>query len=568
MTYRSLRTHAFVVPLFCAGSALAVLTASVTVGCSDDDGASCTECGEAGANGSGGGSQSGSGGTQSGTGGDGGQSGTGGQSNPVDPPPEECTPTIELVDTSTPDHVVGTGTPESCTSAALVAAAEQGGIVTFDCGEAPHTIVLEAGIELPTNVDTVVDGGGKIELDGAGAHRHFTFDSPGWQTNENSFTLQRIVLRNGQAPLGEYFPPVQGNPECAYGYKEGSGGAIYMRDGVLNVVDSEFYDNRAAMVGPDVGGGAVYAQGVSGVTISGSVFKGNRASNGGAVGMLFSNPIIENSLFEDNTAEGVGMNTAGHAGCPDFGHEEQGGAGGLAGAVYFDGMNFDGFVYTICGSVFRNNRANELAGALFRTPNTAVRDMLIDRSLFDGNTAQGGGVSFIKQNDLIVRDSTFMHNRAGLLVDGNAAEGSFNGGLWLNESTLDLQNSTFVDNLPSGLNIDGTSSVRNATFDASDIGGDGPLSIDNSLLVESECGDAASSGSGNVAWPDDGGCGTSPTIADPELGDPANNGGATPTCLPGNAAAVTGAGTSCPAFDQRGEARDTASCAAGAVEPD
>jgi hypothetical protein len=555
-----------------------LLTAVLASGCSsdgDDDGM-CTECGEAGASGTG--AQNGSGGTASGgtsNAGDGGQGGengsagqgtgsasSGGQSNPIDPPADECEVTIQLADTSSPDHVVGTGSPESCTSQALALAAEQGGIVTFDCGPATHTIVLERCIELPTDVDTVVDGGGKIEIDGNGEYRHFTFDSPGWQTNETSFTLQRVVLRNGLAPLGEYFPPVEGNPECAYGYKEGSGGAIYMRDGVLNIIDSQFYDNRAAMIGPDVGGGAVYAQGVFGVNISGSVFRGNRAANGGAVGMLFANPTILNSIFEDNTAEGFGMNTAGHTGCPEFGHEEQGGAGGLAGAVYFDGMNFDDFVYTICGSVFRNNRANELAGALFRTPNSAVRDMLIDRSVFDGNTAQAGAVSFIKQNDLIVRGSTFMNNRAGVLVDGTEESGPF-GGLWLNESTLQLENSTFADNLPSGLNVEGTGSVRNTTFFGSDIGGG--LSIDNSLLVNTECDDAAT-GANNVAWPNDGGCGTSPAIADPTLGAPADNGGPTPTSLPGNVAAVSGVGTECPAFDQRGEPRDTASCAAGAVE--
>jgi hypothetical protein len=533
-------------------------------GCSDDstDGA-CTSCGPSNGTGGSAGSDSGSGGDTSsaGTSGTGGSDGSGGSSEPGEPPAEACEPTLELVDTTAPDHVVGTGTKESCTSQALVEAAEQGGIVTFDCGAEPHTIVLEEGIDVPTDRDTVIDGGGKIELDGDGKYRHFTFDSPGWQTNENKLVLERIVLRNGLAPLGEYFPPVDGEPDCAYGYKEGSGGAVYMRDGVLQVIDSEFYDNQAALIGPDVGGGAIYAQGVSGVTISGSVFKGNRASNGGAVGMLFANPLIENSLFEDNTAEGVGQNTAGHDQCPEFGHAGQGGAGGLAGAVYFDGMNADGFVYTICGSVFRNNRANELAGALFRTPNVSVREMLIDRSLFDGNTALVGGVSFIKQNDLTVRASSFLHNRAGLLVDGTDVGGPI-GGLWVNEGTVDLENSTFYDNLPTGLIIEGTGTVKNATFFESDV--NGSVDFDNSLFVDSECSDLGA-GTGNVAFPDDGGCVSGATIEDPQLAAPADNGGPTPTCLP-NASVVSGKGSSCPADDQRGEAREPASCAAGAVE--
>ncbi len=552
-------------PVACTAASLAALLALAFAGCSDDSSYdACTSCGPSNATGGSAGADSGSGGDTSsaGSSGTGGSDGIGGSSDPGDPPAEACEPTLELVDTTTPDHVVGTGTKESCTSQALVEAATQGGIVTFDCGAEPHTIVLEEGIHVPTDKDTVIDGGGTIELDGDGKYRHFTFNSPGWQTNQNKLVIERIVLRNGLAPLGEYFPPVDNEPDCAYGYKEGSGGAVYMRDGVLQVIDSEFYDNQAALIGPDVGGGAIYAQGVSGVTISGSVFKGNRASNGGAVGMLFANPLIENSLFEDNTAEGVGQNTAGHGQCPEFGHAGQGGAGGLAGAVYFDGMNADDFVYTICGSIFRNNRANELAGALFRTPNVSVREMLIDRSLFDGNTALVGGVSFIKQNDLTVRASSFLHNRAGLLVDGTNVGGPI-GGLWVNEGTVDLENSTFFDNLPTGLIIEGTGTVKNATFFESDV--NGSVDFDNSLFVDTECSDLGA-GTGNVAFPDDGGCVSGATIDDPELVAPADNGGPTPTCLP-SASVVSGKGSSCPAEDQRGETRDAASCAAGAVEP-
>jgi len=42
---------------------------------------------------------------------------------------------------------------------------------------------------------------------------------------------------------------------------------------------------------------------------------------------------------------------------------------------------------------------------------------LANRS-FDANTARGGGVSFIKQNDVTVAGSLFMNNRSGVLVDG------------------------------------------------------------------------------------------------------------------------------------------------------
>ena len=278
---------------------------------------------------------------------------------------------------------------------AFKAAAEAGGIITFNCGPDPVTIDITETIELPVDRDTIIDGNDLVTLDAGLLTRHFHFYHPDWMNNPNKVVLQRLTLVNGKAPAGEYFPQDPENPECAYGYKEGSGGVIYMRNGVLHVIDSDFYDNEAALIGPDVGGGAIYVVGVPEIIITGSRFVGNRGANGGAVGMLFAgDPQIYNSIFEDNTGEGVGMNYVA-AGCPLFNHDEQGGAGGNSGAVYFDGLNDADEVYTICGSVFRNNHCNELGGALFRTPNAGVRDLEIDRCLFDGNTGRMGGVSFI-----------------------------------------------------------------------------------------------------------------------------------------------------------------------------
>jgi hypothetical protein len=253
------------------------------------------------------------------------------------------------------------------------------------------------------------------------------------------------------------------------------------------------------------------------------------------------------------------------AGCPNFNHDEQGGAGGLAGAVYFDGMNDDGFVYTICGSVFRNNRANELAGALFRTPNLAVRQMLIDRSLFDGNTARTGGVSFIKQNDLTVRDTLFVGNRGGVNVTGASVQGG-SGGLWVNDSGLDLANSTFSDNSPGGLTVElyggATATVRNATFANS--GSDSDIRADNSVFIGVSC--ATSQGSHNVQWPQSGTCPGDTLHQDAKLGALADNGGPTRSMMPASDSPVLGIGEECPATDQRGEPRTASGCDAGAVE--
>ncbi len=74
---------------------------------------------------------------------------------------------------------VGTGTPASCTEAALDAALAGGGLVTFDCGPDPVTITVTS--EKATTADTSIDGGGRITLSGRGAVR--VFSQPTEQTS-------------------------------------------------------------------------------------------------------------------------------------------------------------------------------------------------------------------------------------------------------------------------------------------------------------------------------------------------------------------------------------------------
>ena len=75
--------------------------------------------------------------------------------------------------TTQPDHVIGNGTPASCTSAAVVAAVARGGIITFNCGPDPLTITMTATAKVFNNTGPkiVLDGGGKVTLSGAGARR-------------------------------------------------------------------------------------------------------------------------------------------------------------------------------------------------------------------------------------------------------------------------------------------------------------------------------------------------------------------------------------------------------------
>src|SRR5437016_5149624 len=61
--------------------------------------------------------------------------------------------------------VVGTGSPASCTNAALTAALVTGGSVTFNCGPSPITITVASSGTIAAN--TSIDGGNLITLSGS-----------------------------------------------------------------------------------------------------------------------------------------------------------------------------------------------------------------------------------------------------------------------------------------------------------------------------------------------------------------------------------------------------------------
>ena len=102
------------------------------------------------------------------------------QWNPPGPPPGNpdghCLIPAEAgeEDTSNPNQVIGNGTPQSCTSEAVVAAVAQGGIITFNCGPAPVFIVLKQTARVFNNTGPriVIDGGGKVTLSGDGVRRY------------------------------------------------------------------------------------------------------------------------------------------------------------------------------------------------------------------------------------------------------------------------------------------------------------------------------------------------------------------------------------------------------------
>lgn len=314
---------------------------------------------------------------------------TGPPTDPRDGPPAgnpdghcEIPAEAQLADTSSPDHVVGTGTPASCTSDAFVDAVAEGGVITFDCGPDPVTITLDrtAKIFNDTGPEIVIDGGGLVTLSGGGERRILYMNTcdreQHWTTSHCQdqdhprLTVQNLTFVDGDAS-GETM-------------EGGGGGAIFVRGGRVRILRSRFFHNRCDETGPDVGGAAVRVLSQSmGLpvyvvesTFGGSAELGNECSNGAGLSSIGVSYTVINSLFSHNRAIGNGANPA-QPGTP---------GGGSGGAIYNDGNTF---TLTLCGTRIEQNRANEGGGAIFFVSNDRSGHLVIRDSVLRDNPSEG-----------------------------------------------------------------------------------------------------------------------------------------------------------------------------------
>lgn len=256
---------------------------------------------------------------------------------------------------------VGTGTPASCTEAALNTALSGGGAVLFNCGAAPVTITLTTTKFLSQATD--INGGGLVTLDGNNAVQLLSMSPSAnlalsgislvnGRTASNgaaisfqgpaALTLTNVVLGNNQTTVGD------GGAVSAYagatatltdvtaiGNKASAGGAIFM-DGTsklsltrfratgnqatsgggviefwgpsVSIIESTFATNAATAFG--AGGGVIDVNPATKATLSivNSTFQGNTASNAGsgaAISTHDTTGTINNSTFADHQAQGT-----------------------------------------------------------------------------------------------------------------------------------------------------------------------------------------------------------------------------------------------------------------------
>jgi hypothetical protein len=329
----------------------------------------------------------------------------------VDPPagnPDGACPVPaegQAEDSSHPTTVVGTGRPESCTGEAFVAAVARGGVITFDCGPDPTTIVLDrtARVFNDASPRVVIDGGGKVTLSGGGRVRILYQDtcdpaqiwtSPHCNDQDTpQLTVQNLTFVDGNS-RGETFDG-------------GGGGAIFVRGGRFKIVNSRFFRNACDDVGPDVGGAAVRVLDQAGgqpvpvvhSTFGGAPGYGNVCSNGGALSSIGVSYTVIDSDLSYNQAIGAGANPA-EPGTP---------GGGSGGAIYNDGNSY---TLSLCGTRVVNNTAREGGGAIIFVSNDHTGAMFIDRSTLTDNpsgrfeTPGYPGIFVIARQDPVITAST------------------------------------------------------------------------------------------------------------------------------------------------------------------
>lgn len=281
------------------------------------------------------------------------------------------------VDVSNPDHIIGTGTPESCTCDDFVAAVANGGKIVFNGGDQPFTLHMDkpAKVFNDSSPEIVIDGGGLVTLSGDGKTRILYMNTcdqdQHWTTSHcqnqeyPQLILQNITLADGNS-----------TGETTYD----GGGAVWVRGGRFRAVNCRFFNNLCVETGPDAGGGAIriFSQYnnlpvyLVNCTFGGEEGYGNYGSNGGAISSIGVSWTIINCLFSYNQALGNGGNPT-QSGTP---------GGGSGGAIYNDGNTM---TLKVLGTIIEYNSVNSFGSAIFFVTNDHTGNIVIDQSVIQNN---------------------------------------------------------------------------------------------------------------------------------------------------------------------------------------
>ena len=196
--------------------------------------------------------------------------------------------------------------------------------------------------------------------------------------SRSTFVIEQSTFRNNRYPYNYGC--------CSTTY----GGAIYLSDGNLNILNSYFRDNSVATYRGD--GGAIYFDG-NNITITNSYFISNTANSGGG-GAIYSarrytNISLVNNIFNRNTAAYCGVMEVAE--------------------FYHDNVNITGNTFTYNRAIRQISGNN--GGGVICIRNASV--LLLENTFSHNSAAGDAGVIQADESDVIIERSIFSNNRAG-----------------------------------------------------------------------------------------------------------------------------------------------------------
>lgn len=316
--------------------------------------------------------------------------------------------------------VVGTGTPASCTDAAINAALPllrdgiggqfPGGTMTFNCGPAQHVIAV--GIQKFLYGQITIDGGNKVVLNGQNATRLFHVALPGSNPEDRTeVSIRNLTMIGGYA-----------NADF--------GGAILVRAGARLDVDGIVIAGSKA----DLAGGAIGSEPSTVLNISNSIFNNNLALTGGGAIATSAITVVNNSSFSENVSAFTQGGAIQSWVAPLTIHNStfSDNRAGVGGAIFKQEAEL-----TITQSVLVNNVASDQGGGalMLRQTNADVRDSEIRANVASG-TGRGGGIHIYDDGNIVTRRTVIENNRAD--QGGGAYASALNTGM--GGSVVETQN--------------------------------------------------------------------------------------------------------------------------------
>jgi hypothetical protein len=416
------------------------------------------------------------------------------------------------------------------------------GATTISGDDAVQVLNVASGVQASLDGVTITDGmspgnGGAIGTGG-------------------TLTLSNVMVTDSHAADGVSPVTKQCHLACpsgtagSAGGAGGDGGAIY-NTGQLHIDHSEITGNIA-------GSGGDGSNGVSATSGGGSA--GQAGGNAGAAG---NGGGIDNAAGAQLTLTDAAVidNTAGRGGNPGSGSNATdsagaGGAGGQSVAGGSGGGIANSGTLTISRSTVASNETSVGGGA--GSGGAGSGGGASGATSFAGFGGDGGGL-YADGGSLQLTNVTIAGNDARATQSSD--HGGYGGGVWANGGTFALSFVTIADNVsdgqPAGINLVGSASATEA---------DSIIAVNTRDGLASNCEYPPTDGAHNVTFPFAGCAGT---LADPKLGDLADNGGAAQTLAlgPGSGAAGLVPAADCPATDERGLARPAGQpCDAGAYQ--